>query len=45
VLNTFMDSGDILGHEPMGIVEVGGEVTNLNRACGMASSRSLPIGL
>ena len=30
VLNTFMDSGDILGHEPMGIVEeVGAEVTNL----------------
>jgi len=30
VLGPFMDEGDILGHEPIGIVEeVGGEVTNL----------------
>jgi threonine dehydrogenase-like Zn-dependent dehydrogenase len=30
VLGPFMDEGDILGHEPMGIVEeVGSEVTNL----------------
>lgn len=30
VLGAFLDPGDILGHEPMGIVEaVGGEVTNL----------------
>jgi threonine dehydrogenase-like Zn-dependent dehydrogenase len=30
VLNPFMDPGDILGHEPMGIVEeVGSEVTNV----------------
>jgi threonine dehydrogenase-like Zn-dependent dehydrogenase len=30
VLGAFMDEGDILGHEPMGIVEeVGSEVTNL----------------
>jgi threonine dehydrogenase-like Zn-dependent dehydrogenase len=30
VLGPFIDEGDILGHEPMGIVEeVGGEVTNL----------------
>ena len=30
VLGAFMGEGDILGHEPMGIVEeVGGEVTNL----------------
>jgi threonine dehydrogenase-like Zn-dependent dehydrogenase len=32
VLGAFMDEGDILGHEPMGIVEeVGSEVTNLQR--------------
>jgi threonine dehydrogenase-like Zn-dependent dehydrogenase len=31
VLGPFMDAGDILGHEPMGIVEeVGGEVTDLS---------------
>jgi threonine dehydrogenase-like Zn-dependent dehydrogenase len=31
VLGPFMDQGDILGHEPMGIVEeVGGEVTKLS---------------
>ena len=30
VLNSYMDAGDILGHEPMGIVEeVGSEVTNI----------------
>ncbi len=30
VLGPFIDEGDILGHEPMGIVEeVGGEVTNI----------------
>src|SRR5690606_30799659 len=30
VLGAFLDEGDILGHEPMGIVEeVGSEVTNL----------------
>ena len=30
ILTAFMDEGDILGHEPMGIVEeVGAEVTNL----------------
>ena len=30
VLNAYMDAGDILGHEPMGIVEeVGSEVTNI----------------
>jgi threonine dehydrogenase-like Zn-dependent dehydrogenase len=30
VLGAFIDEGDILGHEPMGIVEaVGGEVTNI----------------
>jgi threonine dehydrogenase-like Zn-dependent dehydrogenase len=32
VLGPFLDEGDILGHEPMGIVEeVGGGVTNLKR--------------
>ena len=32
VLGPFMDEGDILGHEPMGIVEeVGSEVTNLKQ--------------
>ncbi len=32
VLGAFMDEGDILGHEPMGIVEeVGSQVTNLQR--------------
>src|SRR3712207_2559559 len=30
VMNPFLDSGDILGHEPMGIVEeVGSEVTEI----------------
>jgi threonine dehydrogenase-like Zn-dependent dehydrogenase len=30
VMNPFLDAGDILGHEPMGVVEeVGGEVANL----------------
>ncbi|MBB3750799.1 threonine dehydrogenase-like Zn-dependent dehydrogenase [Mycolicibacterium sp. BK634] len=30
VLGPFMNAGDVLGHEPMGIVrEVGGEITNL----------------
>jgi threonine dehydrogenase-like Zn-dependent dehydrogenase len=30
VLGAFIDAGDVLGHEPMGIVEeVGGEVTNI----------------
>src|SRR5689334_2665275 len=32
VLGPFIDAGDILGHEPMGIVEeVGPEVTNIQR--------------
>ena len=32
VLGAFMDAGDVLGHEPMGIVEeVGSAVTNLKR--------------
>src|SRR3954471_6723880 len=32
VLGAFIDSGDILGHEPMGIVEeVGSEVTQLQQ--------------
>ncbi|MBJ7329143.1 MAG: glutathione-dependent formaldehyde dehydrogenase [Solirubrobacteraceae bacterium] len=31
VLGPYLDAGDILGHEPMGVVEeVGSEVTNLN---------------
>jgi threonine dehydrogenase-like Zn-dependent dehydrogenase len=31
VLSPFMEEGDVLGHEPMGIVEeVGGEVTNIS---------------
>ena len=35
VLGAFMDAGDILGHEPMGIVEeVGSEVTTSRRATG-----------
>jgi threonine dehydrogenase-like Zn-dependent dehydrogenase len=30
VLGPFLDQGDVLGHEPMGVVEeVGGEVGNL----------------
>jgi threonine dehydrogenase-like Zn-dependent dehydrogenase len=30
VLGAFMDAGDVLGHEPMGVVEeVGDQVTNL----------------
>ncbi len=30
ILGAFLDPGDILGHEPMGVVEeVGGEVENL----------------
>jgi D-arabinose 1-dehydrogenase-like Zn-dependent alcohol dehydrogenase len=39
-LGAFMTPGDILGHEPMGIVEeVGSEVTDLSRATG-SSCRS-----
>ena len=35
VLGAFMTPGDILGHEPMGIVEeVGSEVTNLRPGTG-----------
>ena len=33
VLGPFINDGDILGHEPMGVVEeVGGAVTDLGRA-------------
>jgi threonine dehydrogenase-like Zn-dependent dehydrogenase len=35
VLTPFMEEGDVLGHEPMGIVEeVGPEVTNLSPESG-----------
>ena len=42
VMGAFIDEGDILGHEPMGIVEeVGSEVTHISfRGSGTVRSRS-----
>ena len=41
VLGPFLDEGDILGHEPMGIVEaVGAEVDRPRRSATASSSRS-----
>ena len=41
VFGPFLDRGDILGHEPMGVVvEVGAEVTNLSPSATASSSRS-----
>jgi NADPH:quinone reductase-like Zn-dependent oxidoreductase len=46
VLGPFMGEGDVLGHEPMGIVEeVGGEVSNLaqpSRSCFSPDRSGIP---
>ena len=46
VMAPFMTPGDILGHEPMGIVqEIGSEITNLRSATGSSCRSTSPAAI